>query len=217
MKWAYHIKHKIKAAFVLAIIILVILLGNLVIRERFSSIDKSMSSIYNDRLKPSAYLYDISHNIYQKRLLHNEDVNAHTSSLIYSHNKTIATLIGQYEQTVLTDEEKQQWKLFKQHLYRYNALENDWLKAGNEQMTTAANNELLAAFNLALKNLDNLSNIQVGEGNYLQRNTTSMVNSSLVFSSLEISLLIILGLFTLVILSVSDNAIFKQHQKQMLN
>lgn len=223
MKWPYYIKYKIKAACILIIILSFILLGNIVERNSFSTLDQSIASIYKDRLQVSQYIYEISNALYQKRLLFDAgDGKSGTAieSGIQRHNETIAGLIRDYEQTVLTKEEKIQWNLFKNHLYEYNQLESQWI-AGEHTLTAMnshpAYKNLREKFNQAILNLDALSKIQIGEGYHLQKDSHSIVSNRLAFSSLEISLVIVLGLFTLVILSATDKNIFQQRQNKALN
>jgi uncharacterized membrane protein SpoIIM required for sporulation len=222
MKWAYRVRHKLKAAWVLTGIIIVILLSNLSERNSFSNLDNSMSSIYNDRLKPAAYIYDITNNLYQKRLLQDGNT-AHQpqelKQLMQQHNADIALLMKKYETTYLTEEEKKQWLAFKTHLQEYNTIENQWLTLTLSDATAAMamHDNIDKHFNLTLDNLNSLNKIQVGEGNNLQQHSRSIVNSTLIISYLEIALLIVLGLCTLVLLSVSDNTLFRQQHNQVLN
>lgn len=216
MKWVYSIKHKIKAVVGLASILLLILIGNIVIREKFSKLDKSMYSIYNDRLKPSVYLFEITNIMYEKRLLLNaglplNEITPHISD----HNLTIAKLIHSYETTFLTIEEKKRWSDFKIHLDRYNDLESQFL---NYDIADQTGNQVFhAEFSSILQDLSKLSKIQIGEGNELQQRSRSIINSSIAFSTFEMALLIVLGLFTMTILSISDHIIFNNKHQQHLN
>ncbi|WP_276135257.1 MCP four helix bundle domain-containing protein [Polluticoccus soli] len=222
MKWAYYVQHKLKAAFVLTGIIVVVLLNNFLDRRNFSNLDETMVSINNDRLKPAAYIFEISSNLYRKRLLHDEN-NFHTpeqlSALAVQYNRNIALLMKDYETTVLTTEEKKQWTAFRQNLQNYNDLEASWLRLHNDnrEAATAMHGNIDRRFDATMQTLDKLNRIQVGEGDNLTKSTHSIVNSTMVMSYLEISLLIILGIFALVILSVSDNALFRQQQNQVWN
>ncbi|MCD6064122.1 MAG: hypothetical protein K0R82_2033 [Flavipsychrobacter sp.] len=222
MKWAYYVKYKLKAAIVLMGIIIVILLSNFSERRSFSSLDSSMASINNDRLKPATYIFEISNNLYRKRLLHDANV-AHTQEELRArtlqHNRNIALLMADYENTYLTTEEKMHWTAFKQQLQNYNDLEASWLRLHKEDKTSALamHGNIDRRFDATMQSLDRLNRIQVGEGDNLTKNTHSIINNNMMLSYLEISLLVILGLATLVLLSVSDNALFSQKQKQVWN
>lgn len=217
MRWAYHIKYKIKTACFLTGLILIILLGNLSERSSFTRLDKSVTTMMQDRLLPATYLYGISNNLHQKKLI---QVNSPELSrqekirLIEKHDASIQGLTAKYEGTVLTKEEKKRWLVLKKHLIAYNdleALNMDTQFAPNE------NAKLNEQFAVLTSDLDALINIQVGEGNQVQKASTSIINHTTLLSYLESVVLIVLALFTLILLSVSDNAIFGQKQDQALN
>lgn len=220
MKWAYQIRHKLKAAAVFTGIILVIILGNFSERSSFSDLDASMSSIYNDRLKPATYLYEISNNLYQKRL-----VLAHTGSTpdvpldqaIRQHDQAIADLVRAYEKTMLTTEEKTAWKNFLASLENYQLMEQGLIAAAAENRGVELFSATTAGFNQTIRHLNELSRIQIGVGNSLQKSSHSIVSNTLMFANVEISLLIILALFTLVILSTTDKALFRHPQNSAMN
>ncbi|MBN9482503.1 MAG: hypothetical protein BGO70_18155 [Bacteroidetes bacterium 43-93] len=216
MKWQYYIKYKMKAALGLTGIILIILVGNFFLSAKISSLDQSISSICDDRLKPSVCIFEITDNIYRKRLLLKEKGNdAQTATLINSHNRNIAALVQSYEQTVLTKEEKLRWAEFRKHLDLYNNLEKKYLDGDTEYNPNSI--ALEAGLNAVLNDLNSLSKIQVGAGDELRQSSQIIISRSQMFSTLEMALLVVLGLLTLTILSVSDRAIFNVGQKQSLN
>ncbi len=219
MRWAYHIKYKIRTAIVLTALIVVILLSNLSEYRSFQSLDKSVASVVDDRLMPATYLFKITNALYKKRMLH-EASDTHTpterASLINKHNISIDSCIKEYESTVLTTEEKQQWISFKQDLASYNSMEIAWLNDSHKNdvlSITAINTQ----FNNIIHDLDQLTNIQIGEGSNIRKNSASIVNSNELLSNLEYVAVIVLSLFTLVLLSISDKALFKGQQQQALN
>lgn len=179
-----------------------------------------MASIYNDRLMPATYLYEISKNLYEKKLLHSGNTELNSSELnvrITTHNAAIAKLVKDYELTELTPEENLQWQAFKMHLLAYNTAEEVWLNNASplEQNSHTA---LEKQFAIVQQHLNTLSSIQVGEGSNLQKSSHSIISSTLLLSYLEISLLVVLGLFTLVLLSTSDKSVFRQQpHSQSLN
>ncbi len=210
MKWAYQIKHKLKAVCFLAGIMAVMIAGNFLYRSSFTDLDTAMSSVVADRLKPASYLFSISSNLYQKKALLGERelyTEAELNKMLAEHNTTIASLTQQYEATTLTKEEKKQWMAFKTNLAAYNVLES--ANANGHQMDT-----YLAS---CMTNLDALNRIQVGEGSNLQKSSSNIVSNTLMLSSLETTLLIILGLCTLVILSTTERVTFNPNQNQALN
>lgn len=215
MKWAYYIKYKIRTVSFLAVILIVVLLGNFIERNSYTTLDDSIVSIYKDRLEVSQFIYEISNSLYQKRLLLSETENTTSTTIaqVNAHNDNIFEQVRKYEETVLTKEEKNKWASFKNSLSEYNSLEQQWLNS-----PAKGNFALVASqFNTTTGYLDALSSIQVGEGHHILQDSHSMVNNRLVFSSFEISLLIILGIFSLIIISATDTRVFKGWQNEALN
>jgi hypothetical protein len=189
MKKTIQLKNRAKAAIVLLAIMCLVLLGNLAGRQNYSNLDRSISSIYKDRLMPATYIYEISDHLYQKRLLQEESNPKSMAGERSIHDKAIASLIHDYEQTFLTPEEKNQWDEFKQQLAAYNAL------ALNSSMASRQH------FNEAMNRLHSLSRLQVGEGTELQKNAKAIISGSNIMSTFELSVLVILGFSAIILIS----------------
>ncbi len=184
-----------KAAAILIVVMALLLFNNLTDRKSFRNIRESFSSIYNDRLMPATYIFSISDHLYQNRLLMEADEhNPLLLEELKAHDEMIAKLISNYETTYLTDEESKQWGLFKEHLYAYNQLRADPAQA---QITAAH-------FNDALQRLNALSQIQVGEGRALHKNSRAIIDGTNTFFEFEISLIIILGMVSIVLISLPE-------------
>jgi len=215
MKWAYGVKDKVKAAAVLAVIMCIILLTSFSERRGFTSLGRSVSSIYEDRLLPSTYIFGITDHLYRKRLLHSQYLhgeNLQAATAIQQHNTAIATLMASYEATYLTPEEIAQWGNFKNHLTQYTRYE-----AGSLANLAALHSTGEQEFDRLMASLNALSRIQVGEGSHLRTTSAAIVGSSAVLSDVQITLLIILGIFALILLSVRDKVLFTGSSKAGLN
>ena len=57
MKWAYSIQQKFKAAALLAIVFVLVLISNLSGRYQMHKLSDSFSSVYEDRLVVESYIY----------------------------------------------------------------------------------------------------------------------------------------------------------------
>lgn len=220
MKWAFIIKYKLKAAAVLLAIMTTILLGNLYERHNFNALDKSISSIYLDRLMPATYIYELSNHLYEKRLLQ-EHYAEYTSTELrqktLTHDAAIGALLQDYEKTYLTDEESKHWAELKHSLHNYNMQYNITL-ANIRKETPAMNSvQLNNYFNEMMIQLDALSKIQAGIGHTIEKDSHAIVTGSVLPAYLENSLLIILGIICIVLFSVSDNRILRNMQHSSLN
>lgn len=219
MKWAYYVKYKVKAAAILTLILGLILCSIFLDRQRYSDLDHSVSSIYQDRLVPATYIFEITDHLYQKRLLHEQFVQQGSNTLRDKskvHDQAITSLIKSFEATVLTTEERLQLEQFKSHLLAYNSLEDkvyDSRTAGSEVLQLA----LVQDFDKTMYCLNALSKIQAGEGMHLTKDSKSLISGSINTTHFEMALLIVLGLYILVLLSASDKVLFENNQKQVWN
>lgn len=206
MKWAYHIKHKVKATAILLIIILIVVFAQMSNRVSVSDLDRSVSSIHQDRLMPATYIFEISNHLYQKRLAQEHTTNTTTQTA--THDESIALLIKNYESTYLTVNEKKAWSEFKASLEGYNM---HYASAGYNTP------EYDKAFNKVIASLSALNNIQIGESNNIQKQSKSIVGNTNMLFEFEAALLILLSLFAMVIISISDKALFFKPKKASLN
>jgi hypothetical protein len=220
MKWAFIIKYKLKAAAVLLVIMTTILLGNLYERHNFNTLDKSISSIYQDRLMPATYIYELSNHLYEKRLLQEHYAEYPPTELQkknFIHDDAIASLLQDYEKTYLTDEESKHWAELKHSLYNYNSQYNIAL-ANIRKKTPAMNSgQLNNYFDEMMVQLNALSKIQAGIGHSIEKDSHAIVAGSIIPAYLENSLLIVLGIICIVLFSVSDNRMLRNIQQGSLN
>ena len=191
MKKVFQLRYKAKAAVLLLIMMALLILNNLVGRGNYSNLDKSISAIYQDRLMPATYIFQISDHLYQKRLLLEEASNKTQSLLneIKTHDAAIAGIVDSYEKTHLTREEERQWVNFKNHLMAYNTSEGANSETSDRE------------FNEVMHSLNSLTQLQVGEGTLLQKDAKAIISGSNLMSQFEISILVILGLFVVVLIS----------------
>jgi hypothetical protein len=208
MKWAYQVKDKMKVVAVLILIIILMLVNNMANRKTFSRLNESIASIYQDRLMPATYIFQLTDHLYQKRLLNDGDAaNRSTASALQQHDAAIKKIISTYETTYLTKGEKEQWAAFKSGLQQYDASSDAAVK------DRVAMNE---SFNKVLHSLNALSEIQASEGNALLKTSSINIHGTVITSQLEIAMLIILGIIALVLISANDNNLM-QIQRHELN
>lgn len=220
MKWAYVIQYKLKAAAILLVIMATILAGNLYERKNFNTLDKSISAIYQDRLMPATYIYELSNHLYRKRLLqeHYTEYNQEQLQLkVAEHDAAINSLLQDYEKTYLTEEESIHWAALKSTLFNYNKQYDIALANLRKEIPVLNNQQLTDNFNKTIAELDALSKIQAGVGRNIEKDSHAIVTSSVLPAYFENSMLVILGIMCIVLFSVTDNRILQQAQQSSLN
>lgn len=221
MRNFFQIRNKFKICCVLIVIIVMVLLNNLRSRRNIASLDKSVSSIYQDRLLPATYLHGISAELYSKRLML-EERSGLPEGWRKSKNdadKNIDSFIRSFDSTYLTSEEKTRWMQFKQQLQTYSVLENAGFAtvADGKELTKEEENKLDIEFHGSLALLNALARIQAGEGKILQTGSHDIASGSVLGSHLEMALLIILALMALVLLSMTDRHVLNPDEKIRMN
>ena len=215
MKWSFVIQQKLKAAMLLGGIMALIILATLLSRRNMEGIDKSFSSIYQDRLIPATTIIYLTENLYGKRLsleeyllTNGEGNKSEIRAQLMSHNQSIDSLIRAFEKTYLVDEEAKSLTAFKSEVIRYTALEKSVLnlcsagaqEEGKKLFAGAGAN----TFKNTITNLNELTNIQSSIGKDLMRESKSDIASFGVISFLQIALAVIIGLMVLVLIQNSS-------------
>jgi hypothetical protein len=213
-------RKKAKAVIATLVIILIVLLNNFSSREGYADLDRTMSSIYKDRLMPSGYLFHISNHLYQKRILQ-QSAQFPVSAVqlqIANHNKAIDSLIRNYDMTYLTLTEQKQWKNFKQQLSIYNEEETKALAAATSAEAYQTNDKKLnETFDKAVASVISLNEIQTSEGSVLQRHSKSVIGDTLLHSYMEIPLLFIVCVIIILLSGFTDKYTNTITEKHLMN
>ncbi|ABQ05984.1 MCP four helix bundle domain-containing protein [Flavobacterium johnsoniae] len=185
--------NKTKAAFVLLIVMLIILLGNFNTLRNSKNVNENINAIYKDRLVVAHYIFqyskqlhfikaeaeklDLSDNIKKSEIIHTLDIIHNIDDL--------------YAKTVLTNKEKQYFDTFLSSC-----------KEINKQVENKNWSKIASSSAEALKTLESLSQIQIKEGKAKLANANAMYSKNNSLGQLQIALLIVLGGITFYLLIV---------------
>ena len=175
MKWSFILPKKLKVSGTLFVLMVIITFAALSIRQATQEMDKTLMSLYQDRLQPAVALVYLNENLYAKRLML-ETYLAGQPTLSApalqaqldrftadSHRR-----INQFEKTKLTEKEGQQLRIFKANLTTYAGLERSVLQlneSGQPEMATRLFKERgLNLFQQDVKVLHQLAFIQSRTG-----------------------------------------------------
>ena len=191
------LQYRTRVGMLLAILLVGLLLNNIAGQESFSEIEKNANAIYEDRLMPATFIFELREHLDQERILIESARHDAQSMRAQSMNQhAIADLVGKYEKTKLTKEERLEWDNFKSHLQQY--------YAGADRQTA-----FIAHYGPTLKSLNHLSLIQAGEGRHIRSNMNAIVSASSLRSYLELAFIIAIGSITLSLIGHS-RGIFEQ-------
>ncbi|MCA1761964.1 MAG: MCP four helix bundle domain-containing protein [Cryomorphaceae bacterium] len=206
MKWTFGIKHKLRAALVFACIFALLLGKNMLEKERVHELSDSFNTVYEDRLVVEKYIYQLSTLIYKNRLILDDCTRGEDADkalfAIGQNNREISSIVQAYSGTVLTSHEAEVFALLKSDLERMVALEDRL----NQNPTSEGDMNLQARyayhhiFDDASTHLNELSNIQIAIGKEIRDNSRQVVAGTDAWNRFEITLLIVFGLITQVLL-----------------
>lgn len=209
MKWIYAIPQKFKIACVLGSIIFCITLFTLLETRNINNINKSVLSIYEDRLIPATDLFFLAEVSYQKRdqletYLESTDRSAtQINQLLSRQNERIDSLISKYEKTYLVDEELIHFNGLRQNLKEYLSLEREIIRlsaAGSkEEAESAFYGSAIETHHQMMDHLSQLTRVQSNVGTTLVNNLKADVAKSDLISNLQLIVCIITGLLIIAI------------------
>lgn len=221
MKWAYSIEQKMKAAMALTVIFVFLFIKNVSDKRHFNELGDSFSAVYEDRLLAESYIYEMSNHLSRKKLLIDdcntkEELNQ-VKDKIKAHNNAVQVLIGSYEKTKLTPTEEVLFKDFKKKVADGLALEKKHIHQSEFNNAEGAKQILDEAFYGVLNTLNHLSNIQISEGEKLNKTSQKIVLGSASDTHFELTLLIVLGTIILTLIFTSSSTMPKTPQNPSLN
>jgi hypothetical protein len=199
MKWTYGIKNKTTAALLLAFILGLTLLTNLLERNRFKRLEKSFSSMYEDRLMAENYLFHLYENLKNREdLLENvgtQGINETMSQQLDQFRAQRSELVAKYSATYLTEEETKEFNTLNQELSLINQLEQT---ISSQQPNTSVPSPLLRQHDevtaQAFATLSALNDIQPKEGALLRNQSEKIFLGSVFTSHFEMVVLIAIGI-----------------------
>lgn len=190
--------NKTKAAFVLLIVMVVIVLSNFNSLQNSKKANENINAIHNDRLVVARYIFIYAND------LHSIKAKALQEGLSDSYKKAFITTALQhihsidklYLKTVLTPNEKISFVSF---LASCSAIE---IESQNNSWS-----QVIHSSNQALEALELLSKIQIKEGKSKLASSNAVHRDNTIFGELQIALLAVLGGIALYLLIVKKKKI----------
>ena len=185
--------NKTKAAFILLIVMLIIILNNFNTLQNSKKVNENINAIYKDRLVVAHYIFQYSKELHfikaeAEKLNLNDTIK---TAEIIGTLKIIHSIDDLYSKTVLTPTER---------IFFQNFLTS--CEAINKQTQNKNWTQIAKSSKKALKTLEQLSEIQITEGKVKLASANTMYNDNNSIGQLEIALLIILGGITFYLLIV---------------
>ncbi len=227
MKWAFAIHQKQKVALLLGCILIVIILSTIAERSNMGDINRSFTSIYNDRLIPATEIFYLTENLYNKRLLMEKFLFSSTENQtdalrkqLEEHNQNIDSIIVEFEKTYLVGNESKYLAEFKSKASEYVQVEQTVMKFSENGSKKAGleifENQGAELFQNTIHKLNQLTQIQSTVGKELIADSQSAMASTNLLFNLQIALAFIICVI-LQILLLTSRVIKQQKQPFHLN
>lgn len=193
MGWKLSLAQRIRAGAALVVVFLLVLATNMMDNSHFKIVQKTLTTVYEDRLLAKDYIYKISRLLQiKKKAIQNLDAEG-ISIVNQSVNDSIQSLISIYAGTELTEKEAVRFESLKKNLARLAVLERNTPKneSFDRELTTSKTIEDLLLPIYA--DLDALSQIQLEESRREIKYSNRTIDTSNLISRIEIGVLIVIG------------------------
>ncbi len=170
---------------------------NLLERQSFRSIGSAFTEVYNDRLVVEGYIFDISDDLFQiQKLIDHCNIDYDYSKVIEEitgHENSIMATVVEFEKTNLTDQEASYLADFRAIIEKDLIIKNYGLLYSDSSGVNLAQVKIYdKKISQARKDLQNLSKIQMDEGEKVISKAKILINRSQIWAQFEVALLIVL-------------------------
>jgi hypothetical protein len=189
---------KIKWILGILMIFTLIITTNLVDKSNFARINEAVESIYEDRLVVKDLILKISNDIHQKEIA---AIKLDSSFYIKQNeqlNNEIDGHLLSYSHTKLTSKEEQFLNDFRNNLVELRNKEKTFIQSNYTQ-----DSSLLTHFQIVKRDLQNLAEIQLREGNRQFQKSRRAMDTADLFTQIEIYIMIFLAIVIQIIIIYS--------------
>lgn len=226
MKWTFFIEQKVRVAFLLGFIMILVGITTWQERRNVLQMNQSFSAIYHDRLIPAVDIFYLTQNLYNKQLLMEQflytDHNFEYVELkqqLDDHSENIHNLVAKFAGTDLVENESKYLDEFQRKVLQYNKIENEILAANSEKSKSDAKTlyegegrKVLAE---TIGHLEQLANIQSSEGHAIMHTSKGVLSNSDLILTLQICVAITIGLMVQALIVASKSISTKKQNYHM--
>jgi hypothetical protein len=181
---------RMHAGFILAIAFLLVLGSNRLYQRHFSTLQQSVNSVYDDRIKVQDYIYRLNNIFHLKKIRFIKDGDF---SSLTKENDKIEKLLSDFSVTELTDKEYITLNALTLQFEKLKKSEEKVLQS-KANLKSGVRILSLKALNEIDQNLDVLANIQLEESKQMTQRSNKTLDTNLLMSKLELGFLIVTGL-----------------------
>ncbi len=211
------IPFRIKIAFLLVAMLLMIFAKNRMNTSHVTELGNSFASVYEDRLIVESYIYQLSGLIYQKKIAaasaKGSPEYGALKQKLEQQNAAIRKLLAAYQKTKLTRDETIHFTALKKNFSALSTLESQLLQNPTLAQNAVNTQQMDQLLNTTSENLHALSGIQLAEGKLMHYHSKQLVAGSTLLTYFELGLLVLLAIFIQALIFSSRGAqqLFNSH------
>jgi len=186
---------RISVGLILAIAFLLVLGSNRLDKRHFDTIQKTVNSVYKDRVVVQNLIYQASNIFHEKELryiLDKDNIEAHAAE-----NENIEQLLKAFRETELTSKE---YNLLVQLTGEFQDLKTLERNVSKSLVTEQEKTEVITAIKTIERRWDGLAKIQLEESEQLTQLSNKSLGMNTLLSKMELGFMIIIGIAMLALI-----------------
>jgi hypothetical protein len=214
MKWVFAIGERHRLALCLTVIFVISLLATYFIQKDVAAADRSVRSLYKDRLVPAQDIAFVQERLYQNELLLQDHINASTTATypqieneIRQHSTGMDSLVNKFAHTILVDKEVESLKAYRSYLPAHRRTQQQilWLSVHGrkQEAATLYRSDGQRHFKQLMGTVQQLASLQTSVGYKLYDQSHQDLLEAGLLTYLVIGLTLVVGLLAQVLLKWS--------------
>ncbi|CAG2532384.1 hypothetical protein MAR621_02712 [Maribacter dokdonensis] len=188
-------QQRMHAIFILGITFLLVLGSNRLYQRHFTTLQTTVNTVYEDRVKVQDFIYQLNNIFHEKELR----LTAHDFILNQEENKKVENLLNEVALTELTTTEYNTLKTLTDKFKKLRILENKELQSNNDIQSSIRSTSLKTLSEID-DNLNILAKIQLEESKQLTQLSNKTLDNNILMSKLAFALLILIGITLLALI-----------------
>jgi len=188
-------QQRMHAIFILGITFLLVLGSNRLYQRHFTTLQTTVNTVYEDRVKVQDFIYQLNNIFHEKELR----LTAHDFILNQEENKKVENLLNEVALTELTTTEYNTLKTLTDKFKKLRILENKELQSNNDIQSSIRSTSLKTLSEID-DNLNILAKIQLEESKQLTQLSNKTLDNNILMSKLAFALLVLIGITLLALI-----------------
>lgn len=188
-------QQRMHAIFILGITFLLVLGSNRLYQRHFTTLQTTVNTVYEDRVKVQDFIYQLNNIFHEKELR----LTAHDFILNQEENKKVENLLNEVALTELTTTEYNTLNTLTDKFKKLRILEDKELQSNNGIQSSIRSTSLKTLSEID-DNLNILAKIQLEESKQLTQLSNKTLDNNILMSKLAFALLVLIGITLLALI-----------------